>query len=113
MTDVEMLMDWPHLGRLGQCTLGPRAGQHLLLVCENVDEFWTLYFTPGFDNAVDDEYLQGNLLMASLLDEWGVEWVPVEADAEMETRLFGLRKDWPAMRKPPKWRTLFRGKSKD
>lgn len=68
----------------------------MLLVAENVGEFWTYYISglllPGTGGP--DFYPQGDEVVRDLVETWAVEWLEPEEEAIVERRELDLRDDW-------------------
>ncbi len=84
---------WGRQGRIGRVTSGPWAGRLLFVYPDTMIEWWTLVVDPPPVAGVPgDMYFKGNDEVASLLDEWGVEWLPRDSDeVELERARFGWR----------------------
>jgi hypothetical protein len=94
---------WPGAGRVGYCRAGDKAGAYFFLHL-GVDTrdpeyaYWQGYFEPSIPHEPIDEVWADHKsgIMQDRIAALHVEWAPPEVDAEVETRLFGLRELWSA-----------------
>lgn len=113
------LQDWPILGRLGVSRAPATYGQHVYVVAENVDGYWTLLCEHPASNFMlwhnvmsDDNYFNRDEDTLAAITAWQVEWLPEgPEEAELERRIFDYRSQVVAAMRP-KWWHIFRRRSR-
>lgn len=91
---------WGEQGRVASITEGEYAGRVMFMYPESPDGWWTVFVEPRPDdeNAIDIYVCEPDLPV-TLTAEWGLEWVPVGSDEELEREHFG----WRPLRPGPSW----------
>jgi hypothetical protein len=85
---------WPRAGRLGFCSRGEYDGCYALVTAE-IEDYWLVYVAcpsefSGDKIRSDDFTTRGDEQIRAILDETGIQWIPIDDEDELEERVFGL-----------------------
>jgi hypothetical protein len=84
---------WGDQGRIGLIRSGEWAGRLLFVYPDTMQDWWTLVVDPSPSVGVaGDYYTPGTAYVLSLLEEWDVDWMPLDEDESVfERERFGWR----------------------